>query len=1351
MSAYSVQATKKGAAPLTVEKRKFGKHVTILPCRSIKGDAQLLLTHLKAALGTGGTVDNEALELQGDRVEAAAAWLSKHDVLKGGCKRTALAASSSAPAVATPQEPPPTPPPPKGFVDNVRAPTATSAAKVGSSEYGRFVALMKSWIFWDQDYSQLDRRWAEHKATRCAMGALQGLDQLSSSCTSTGSSNLTRGRHVENSTAELDAVLRELGMLAAARAARHPPEKRLPASKEPRHQPADKERAREQSTWTRALSGDAAAAAGGNVWMGRAVAVPTAPMRPAGGLPTRVNTDAVARLGPRASHHSSTSSSSGSSRHRSTAGRARVVSMHPRGSMQRSDAVSARRPLPVLDDSDAEWEDDNDEWYSDHRPSEPSSSTMFGDYFTSLPQAERNSQPQHVGHSADIDDEEDAALQLALAISISESAGSNGAGGVRGLPTSSQSGVSSRSWLGMVEMRLQAQREEWQLRQVQQEGAQRHEWTSELQPGRADEADEADELGLDELGLSEEEALALAMSLSEAECSSSVDGWGHGGGERDEDGAGMLPEPLPLPLQRPSSREAQLPPGLGSFHSAGMGVAPPGLKPLNVPVPEYTDEDFLIPAEAANDLGGEEVGHHQHQPTDTAPLQAWALDRLGLVMMDEAPIEASVLLDYLLAIDDDAELLDYCEAFLGASEGVTCFALELAQRRRAFPPSPSPKPPHSTPLPSPPPSPPTSKAAVRRSEEETAAARHALARMARIVILDEERCKPDTPAFDFLRKCASCPPPSCPNSGGCIWILEARRCQVREDACPACLNKAKRCPGSAVRIVNVPNSLAPKTSHRFGPNSFKLHRLPTPRPNQVLGLIGTNGIGKSTALQILSGRLQPNLGRVAERGDAPQCTWDDVLAHYRGSELQGFFTRLIGQQLRSVTKPQYVDLLPHHLPGWSVKALLAAIDKRGVRASIVSTLDLTPLLERTVEQLSGGELQRLAIALVLVQEAEVYLFDEPSSFLDVAQRLKVARAIRGLAGPSTYVVAVEHDLSLLDYLSDSICLCYGVRGAYGVAAASMGTREGINAFLMGYLPTENLRFRSEGLSFKPTAESLLPGEEAAQRRAAVETTYPSFTHRIGSFILTVEGGSLSSGQTVALLGENGMGKTLFVRLLAGQMAEAAETADHSSGGVSLAGRLPRLHTSYKPQRLATHRVGGSVQNLLQLHISDALGHPRFVAEVLTPLRVDALLEHNVASLSGGELQIVAIAIALGTPADLYLLDEPSAYLDSEQRIAAARVLKRFIQTTHKVALVVEHDFMMATYLADRVIVYRGTPAIAATATAPQPLQSGMNAFLRGLDVSFRRDPETHRPRINKPNSGLDKEQKAAGNYFHLDD
>lgn len=138
------------------------------------------------------------------------------------------------------------------------------------------------------------------------------------------------------------------------------------------------------------------------------------------------------------------------------------------------------------------------------------------------------------------------------------------------------------------------------------------------------------------------------------------------------------------------------------------------------------------------------------------------------------------------------------------------------------------------------------------------------------------------------------------------------------------------------------------------------------------------------------------------------------------------------------------------------------------------------------------------------------------------------------------------------------------------------------------------------------------------------------------------------------------------------------------------------------------------------------------------------------TLSGGELQRVAIVLALAKPCDIYLIDEPSAYLDSEQRVRASKVMKRWIINSKRSAFVVEHDFIMATYLADKVIVFDGIPAKEAYCTSPEGLVSGMNKFLKLMDITFRRDPTNFRPRINKLNSQKDQEQKAAGNYFLME-
>jgi ATP-binding cassette subfamily E protein 1 len=149
--------------------------------------------------------------------------------------------------------------------------------------------------------------------------------------------------------------------------------------------------------------------------------------------------------------------------------------------------------------------------------------------------------------------------------------------------------------------------------------------------------------------------------------------------------------------------------------------------------------------------------------------------------------------------------------------------------------------------------------------------------------------------------------------------------------------------------------------------------------------------------------------------------------------------------------------------------------------------------------------------------------------------------------------------------------------------------------------------------------------------------------------------------------------------------------------------------------------------------------------------MEPLEKLEVRHLSGGELQRVAITLCLGTPASVYLLDEPSAGLDCEQRVICSKVIRRWIVShLQKTAFVVEHDFVMASALSDRCIVYSGQPGVECTANTPCAVQDGFNEFLKQLDVSFRRDPVNFRPRVNKKGSAKDTEQKKLGKYFVFD-
>ncbi|XP_036448273.1 ATP-binding cassette sub-family E member 1 [Colossoma macropomum] len=593
----------------------------------------------------------------------------------------------------------------------------------------------------------------------------------------------------------------------------------------------------------------------------------------------------------------------------------------------------------------------------------------------------------------------------------------------------------------------------------------------------------------------------------------------------------------------------------------------------------------------------------------------------------------------------------------------------------------------------------------------------------RIAIVNHDKCKP--------KKCRQECKKSCPvvRMGKlCIEVTpQSKIVWISESLCIGCGICIKKCPFGALSIVNLPSNLEKETTHRYCANSFKLHRLPIPRPGEVLGLVGTNGIGKSTALKILAGKQKPNLGKY----DAPP-DWQEILAYFRGSELQNYFTKILEDDLKAIVKPQYVDQIPKTVKG-SVGDILRRKDDTKTEELVCDQLDLLHLRDRNVEDLSGGELQRFACAVVCIQRADIFMFDEPSSYLDVKQRLRAAITIRSLISPDRYIIVVEHDLSVLDYLSDFICCLYGVPSAYGVVTMPFSVREGINIFLDGYVPTENLRFRETSLVFK-VAETA--AEEEVKKMCRYQ--YPNMTKRMGDFTLSITEGEFTDSEIMVMLGENGTGKTTFIRMLAGGLKP--------DGG----GEVPILNVSYKPQKISP-KFKGSVRALLHEKIRDAYTHPQFVTDVMKPMQIESIIDQDVQNLSGGELQRVALALCLGKPADVYLIDEPSAYLDSEQRLMAARVIKRFILHAKKTAFVVEHDFIMATYLADRVIVFDGIPSKNTSANTPQTLLAGMNKFLAQLEITFRRDPNNFRPRINKLNSIKDVEQKKSGNYFFLDD
>jgi len=357
------------------------------------------------------------------------------------------------------------------------------------------------------------------------------------------------------------------------------------------------------------------------------------------------------------------------------------------------------------------------------------------------------------------------------------------------------------------------------------------------------------------------------------------------------------------------------------------------------------------------------------------------------------------------------------------------------------------------------------------------------------------------------------------------------------------------------------------------------------------------------------------------------------------------------------------------------------------------------------------------------------MFDEPSSYLDVKQRLQVAKAIRRLKDAGKTIIVAEHDLAIIDYLSDQICVFYGEAGVYGVVSHVHGVRTGINIYLQGYIPDENILFRKEAIVFheKPPATST-SGFEPLLKWNRIEKT-------LGNFKLVTAPGDIRRGEIVGILGPNGIGKTTFVKVLAG-----LEEADDKQ-------KLGELTVSYKPQYIAPDYTG-TVQELLMSVAKENYTSSWYKTEILQPLRIESLLDRYVMERSGGELQKVAIAACLSRKADLFLLDEPSAYLDVEERLNVAKTIRRITEAHSVTAFVVEHDVVTQDFVADRLMIFTGDPGVSGIANSPTSLRNGMNQFLREMNVTFRRDSTTKRPRVNKADSRMDLFQKDIGEYYY---
>lgn len=583
----------------------------------------------------------------------------------------------------------------------------------------------------------------------------------------------------------------------------------------------------------------------------------------------------------------------------------------------------------------------------------------------------------------------------------------------------------------------------------------------------------------------------------------------------------------------------------------------------------------------------------------------------------------------------------------------------------------------------------------------------------RIAVLDRDLCQPRKCSKECFKYC-----PKVRTGDETIVFDEVDdRPIISEVLCVGCGICIKKCPAAAIKIVNLPEKLKTQEVHRFGENGFVIFGLPVPHEGSVGGILGSNGIGKSTSIKILTGSLKPNLGKKEGVGTK------ELLKYFAGSELQNYFKNLTDGKIRSSYKIQNIDVY-QKFDGRVCDLLKEENEKDNeYLQKIIELLDLNNAYDRNVADLSGGELQRVAIAISLLKNADFYFFDEVTPFLDIFQRMKIANIIQNLSQDKN-VLIVEHDLAVLDLLTDTIQIIYGEPGVYGITTKPIGSRSAINQYIDGYLKNENIRIRDKSIRFEVHAPKSNVELEVLKSFGRIYKKYDDFS-------LEVNPGEFRKGEIVGGVGPNAIGKSTLAKLFAGVIKP-------TEGELDLG-----LKISYKPQY---------VKGNSDILVSDLFGayalDNQFYEQYMKPLRLELLMKKKLSMLSGGELQRVAIVLCLCRDADMYILDEPSAHLDVEERILISKIIRRSIEDKDATALVIDHDIYVIDLVSDRLLVFLGKPGVSGKTSGPLEMRDGMNMFLKMLGITFRRDEETKRPRINKLNSRLDRQQKEIGEYYY---
>ncbi|MEM4605730.1 MAG: ribosome biogenesis/translation initiation ATPase RLI [Candidatus Pacearchaeota archaeon] len=573
--------------------------------------------------------------------------------------------------------------------------------------------------------------------------------------------------------------------------------------------------------------------------------------------------------------------------------------------------------------------------------------------------------------------------------------------------------------------------------------------------------------------------------------------------------------------------------------------------------------------------------------------------------------------------------------------------------------------------------------------------------MKRIAVIDKEKCKPTACSHECSKFCPV-------NRQGLDCVKIENKAKIDENLCIGCGICIKKCPFDAIRIVNLPLIENQRAIHRYGINGFALYGLPILKENSIVGVIGRNGIGKTTAINILSGKEKPNFEEEIFKEN-------NLKEFLRGNELIKHF-KDIEKKIVSY-KPQNLSFLSVDLKVMDL--LLQRADETKIK-KLSKEIRAEFLLDKNLKDLSGGEIQKIAILFTFLKDADIYFLDEPLAYLDIEERLKISNFIKKKSEGKTTLL-IEHDLLIMDYLTEYLNIFFGVQGVYGIVSGIKSTSYGINSYLEGFLREENILIRDKPLNFNFNKKHLNDGKIIAK--------WPSFQKSLDAFKLQVSEGEIKEGHVYGILGKNGVGKTTFLKCIAG----IDEIENKKKINLN-------LKISYKPQYLFSDS---------EEKVFDVVSKEKIKKNLWSSFDLEVLFNRKIKDLSGGELQRFFIAQCLSKDADIYFLDEPSAFLDVEERVRLAKVINDYIKQEGKTAFVIDHDLLLISYLADSILLFKGERSKFGKLDYVRDFFSGLSDLLKELDITIRKDKEINRPKINKKDSVLDREQKEKNEWVVL--